>query len=1811
MAELIPMMTDPGQRRKMIKQKILDGLAESFPMQSRNKTIELADLQYQEKDYSSSEQKKAILEGSSLNETVKGTVIVRDKEGKVIDKAKNFVLARVPYFTPRHTFILEGNEYSVSNMIRRKPGVYARKRANGILEASFNTHGGKNFRISMDPSKGEPQLEYGATKIPLYPILRRTGMSHDRIAQSWGHKLTDANQKNLYHKADQAVDKLYKKVLPEYRRDSAHTPADQMDEVVKDYTRAAMDPDVNVQTLGKGYKNVTPDSLLDASSKILRIFKDTDEVDDQDNLDFKYMVSVDDLFKERIKLDARDIAKKLTIKMEATPEVKKVLPAGPFSKGLRTFINTSQLASIPTQTNPMELIDSAVRVTSLGEGGISTERAVPIEARQTHVTQIGALDPIRTPESFRAGIDIRAAMLAQRDAKGNIYVPIYDVKTNRRKHIRAGKLQTAVVAFPNQKLRGTVDAVVNGVNRRVHASKVDYQIPHASFMYSPTTNLIPFLESAQGNRAVMGSKMQVQALSLVDREEPYIQVKAPGNASYEQLMGHIINPVSPVAGTVAKIDKDYIYIQPEATKVGAATLKRDAKYVKVPYDTDFPLAAKTYLNHKLGVKVGDRVKPQQLLADSNFTRNGTLALGKNMRVAFMPYYGANSNDAVVVSEGASKKLTSERMYKVVIPRDADLTFKKTKHQSYYGHGYTKDQYKPLDDEGVPTPGSKILPGNPVVVGLRKTQLSADDMILGKLHRSLVRPYSEYTKVWDHDHTGEVVDVVKTPKRIALTIKTREPAGIGDKLCYTEDTEVLTTEGWVPVAEVGPRTVCYTLKSSGAIELQLPTGLYYYPQAGELYELDSQQVKLRVTPNHDLYVKPRGASKYQLKPARETIHKRVRHKKNGKWLSTTPEVVTLPPVLRKTSGRIAKVLQPIPTLNWCKFLGTYLANGSFIIHTRKDRNQSIEYRTQIHTVKGQKHSVSGDQYTWIQQIISECNFKGQPRKDRHNISSRQLTEYVAQFGHAQDKFVPPEIFTWGADAAQAILEGLIGCDGHATESGSLGYTTTSKQLADDVQRLALHAGYAANIKKTIPDNPNWSARYTVGIVKHKLTPQINHGHAQTQNGQTERIIESIEPVWGITVPNHVLYVRVKGVPVWSGNSGRYGNKGVISRIIPDGQMIQDERGRPVDILMTSAGVVSRINPSQILETAIGKVVEKTGKPILVENFARKDNTAWAKKLLKEHGIKDKETVFDPVSGKKIPKVFVGNQYIMKLFKSTDTNYSARGVPDSYDLNQQPTKGGVHSAKVLGKMEFDALVGHNARNILKDAATIKSQKNDEYWRAIQLGYPTPPPRTSFAYNKFLNMLTGAGIKINRDKNLVSLAPLTDEDVLAQSSGEVKDSKIVQAKNLKPEIGGLFDPAITGGLKGEKWSHIALAEPVISPVFIDPVRRLLGLTTNQLNTELKEKGGAHIQRRLKRINVAEMEKELLGQMRRKKGTPLDSDVKKVKYLRALKSRGLTPDKAYIVSKIPVTPPVTRPVLPMQGSQQIIYGDANPLYQDLIYINNQLKDVKKNKILIGEEEKLRPVLQEAVGAVYGTNDPVTAKSQARGHKGFLTYLAGKGSPKFGYFQSKIMKRTQDVAGRGTIVPDSTLGIDEVGLPEDMLWSMYDKFVIRRLVQTGQPALQAKKMVKDRHPGARSHLMREIQERPVLINRAPTLHRYNILASTPKPIPGHTIRINPFIEKAQNADYDGDTMMVHVPVSPAAVEESKNLMLSNILFSDKSKGDLLVFPQHEAIMGINHAASLDLKNKPKVFKNKAEAMSAYNSGKIGLGTRVDIKEVL
>jgi DNA-directed RNA polymerase beta subunit len=1469
------------ERRDMIRDHVKQGIG-NFRVETDKHIVEIRDFDDASKVYSPSQQKQALLEGKTLVEPLRGTVVLKDrKTGKILDKKKQ-TLAQIPYFTERHTFVMKGTDYNVSNQVRIKPGVYTRRRANGQLESAFNLARGRNFRLSMDPQRGVFFMEYGTTKIPLYGALHAMGVRDTEFTKYWGKSVLDLNRKFSAGKEAKYVKVLYGKLIPAFAQ-SLNPSHDEMLKAVRDsYAQTKMDPEVTQITLGGKYDKVEPRALLRASQKILNVFNEKEKADDRDSTAFKTIHTVESFLKERVEKHASpDVSRKVKMRLRKAgddPKISDIMPSSPFTKSIHSFVTTSALTATPMQINPMEIIDHSVKVTSLGEGGISSTLAVPDEARDVHHSHLGILDPVRTPESGKAGIDVRASMFAKRDDDGNMYAQMRNTNTDRLEYVKASKLVSKTIAFPNQSLKGRkkIDVLRDGEVCSVSPGEADYQVPDAFRMYSPTTNLVPFINSAQGNRNIMGAKMHTQALPLIHRDVPHVQIRSWNpKKTVERQMGELIVPMAPVAGTVEKIDKDYIYVRADRAKRGGegpqeeeaavsewvkTAAAKPGELYKVPYATNFPLMSKTYMHDDVSVKKGQRVRAGQTLADTNFTKDGTLALGKNLSVGYMPYYGFNSNDAVVISEGAARKLTSRHMYKEKLMVDPTTITDKDKHRAYFGSKYSRPEYDRLDAKGVIRRGQKVSHGDLIIAAMRKDQASAQAQMLGQLHKSLVKPYRDAAVTWDHDHQGTVVDVAHTGRQVVVTLKMDAPMGIGDKL-----------------------------------------------------------------------------------------------------------------------------------------------------------------------------------------------------------------------------------------------------------------------------------------------------------------------------------------------------------------AGRYGNKGVVSKIVPDAKMVKDEAGNPIDVLMTSAGVITRINPSQILETAVGKVAEKTGKPIVIDQFADHDNVKWAKKLLKDNGIKDKETVFDPVSGKKISGIHVGRQYTYKLFKSTDTNYAARGIGPGYDSNLQPTKGGHDGAKSLGKMEFNALLAHDARSILKEATTVKGERNDEYWRRVQLGLPTPTPSSNFAYDKFTHMLHGAGIKVNKKGSRIGLAPLTDRDIDRMAQSTVKNGLLVTPRKIQgvtqivPEKGGLFDPAMTGGLSGTKYSKIDLAEPVVNPVFADPARRLLGMSTKEFTGVRDDRGAKEIKKRLNALDLASERRKLKLSLKKLQGSQLDDAVKRIKYIDALNKEGLKAGDAYVLSKVPVVPPAVRPIMPTAEGTMLV-ADSNYLYRDVMLANEVITDTPDELKTVAEQKEHRRHLHDSVGALFGFNDPVSPQNQGRGTKGHLRQITGTGSPKYGYFQSRLLRKRQDLSGRATIVPDLTLEMDQVGLPEDMAWKMYEPFIVKGLVQSGHRAADARTKVKKRDPSARRVLDTEVMKRPVIMNRAPTLHRFGLVSAFPKLIPGKTVRLNPFAEQGMNADYDGDTVQLHVPVGDAAVAEAKGLTLSNLLLGDVSKDDLMVFPAHEALIGTYLATRKSAQGETKTFGTKAEAVAAYKRGEIQMNTPVNIQ---
>lgn len=1455
--ELHSLMADAATRRERIRKKTIQGLEGIFPIISRDYILEAKDIRVIPKDYSSNKQKEALMSGRTVHEPIQAELHLRDKKtGELVDKKKH-TLAHLPYFTQRHTFIVGGNEYDVPHQLRLKSGVYTRQRANGEYEAAFNLSKGMNFRLSMEPESGKFNMELGTSKIPLYSVLRALGVPNSEIRKHWGADLQASNAASALTEA-KALEKIIKKI--KRRGDVIPPTIEGKKQYIRNYFFGTqMDASVNTRTLGMPVDRASDQALLAASSKLLKVQKGEEAEDDRDSLEFKTIHSVDDFFKERLDVDAkRSVARKLQYKLDKAKNknIKDIVPNSTFTKSLNTFLTNSALSATPMQINPIEIIDHSARITALGEGGISSERAIPFESRKVHNTHLGVLDPVRTPESFKAGIDVRASIAAMRDKRGNLYTTLKDAQTGRMVKVPSTRIATSVIAFPGQKGKSIVEAIKGTDVVAVKRSEVDYEVPDASYMFSPATSMVPLINGMQGNRAIMGSKFQTQALPLIDREAPFVQVKAPRSGqSMERELARLVVPTSPIDGTIENVDDDFIYIRPDKVKTAAA----DSNLVKLPYDTYFPLQSKTYLHNDLKVKKGDKVKKDQLLANSNFTKDDAMALGKNMSVAYMAYYGKNSNDAVVISESASNKLTSEHMYKESLTKSSDIVLSKQKFKAYYPTKYSAEQLAKLDDKGVAKKGEVFNPGDPLILALEKSSPTPEAALLGNFHKSLVKPYRDSTVTWEHGSPGKVQDVMNAARQVMLTLRSQEKMKVGDKL-----------------------------------------------------------------------------------------------------------------------------------------------------------------------------------------------------------------------------------------------------------------------------------------------------------------------------------------------------------------ANRFGGKGVVSEIVSDARMVQDEAGKPVDVLFTSAGVVSRINPSQIVESALGKVAEKTGKPIVLPHFDDQNNVQFAKKLLKKHGVKDKETVFDPVSGKKVNDIFVGRSYIHKLFKSTDTNYAARGV-SSYDANLQPTKGGDEGAKGLGKMEINGLLAHNARNVLQESLTLKSEKNDEFWRAYEFGQPVPPPRTTFAANKFTSMLEGAGINLDKRGSTITALPMTDNDIMKRSAGALatpsldkSKSFMVRAKDLKPEKGGLFDPVLTGGLNGTKWAHMDLSEPLVNPVFEEPVRRLLGLTKVKFREMLREEGGTGIKKRLAKINIPQKKQELLRITKTRKGAELDSAVKQLKYLNSLEKNGFKdPSSAYIISKVPVIPPMFRPIVPSKKGRDLQISDANKLYRDVGLASAVLKEVADTG-LSQRTGEAREHMYNAVSALQGVSDPVSPQLKAQKVKGFITTITGAGSPKSGFFHKKLIKKQQDLSGRATAAPDATLDIDQVGLPEEMLWKTYSKFIMRGLITGGHRPLDARKMLEEKHPQAAAILQAELKKRPVFLNRAPSLHRHSIIAAYPVAVPGKTIRVNPFIERGMNLDYDGDTLQIHTPVGDKAVAEARDLTISKVLFSDKNRADLQVFPQHEAIIGV-YAATANKTGTVRKFKTKAEAMAAYKRGDITMNTPVKI----
>jgi DNA-directed RNA polymerase subunit beta len=297
--------------------------------------------------------------------------------------------------------------------------------------------------------------------------------------------------------------------------------------------------------------------------------------------------------------------------------------------------------------------------------------------------------------------------------------------------------------------------------------------------------------------------------------------------------------------------------------------------------------------------------------------------------------------------------------------------------------------------------------------------------------------------------------------------------------------------------------------------------------------------------------------------------------------------------------------------------------------------------------------------------------------------------------------------------------------------------------------------------------------------------------------------------------------------------RSGQKGVVSLILPEDHMPRTAEGKPLEVLANHLGIPSRVNDSLVYETLLGKVARKQGKTIKLPSF-NKPGENWydlVKQQLDEAGLKETETLYDPLSNKRLENpVTVGDAYILKLHHTASSKESSRGQA-GYSADQQPLKGGGPSAqaKRLSGLEIHSMLSAGAYKNLREGATLRGQKNDEYWRAIRAGHTPRNPGPPFVWEKFQTLLMGAGLHARKiDDARMRLGPFTEKDLDARNPVEVKKGDTIDPTTMEPIEGGLFDSALVGN---NAWGRIPLPFAVPNPAFEHGVRHLLGLTQKEL--------------------------------------------------------------------------------------------------------------------------------------------------------------------------------------------------------------------------------------------------------------------------------------------------------------------------------------------------------------------------------------------
>lgn len=699
--------------------------------------------------------------------------LINKETGEV--KEQEVFMGDFPLMTEKGTFIINGAERVIVSQLVRSPGVY--------FAEQIDTTGKKLFNATIIPNRGA-WLEFESDandnifvridrtrKLPATVLIRALGHgSNGKVLELFNDddRIRATLERDNTDSEEEALVEIYKRLRPGEPPtvESARSLLETLFFDPKRYDLATvgrykLNKKLNVE-IEPEVRNLTREDIFATVRYTLKLMDGEGKVDDIDHLGNRRLRSVGELLQNQFRIGLsrmeRVVRERMTIQDVdvITPQV--LINIRPVVAAIKEFFGSSQLSQFMDQTNPLAELTHKRRLSALGPGGLSRERA-GFEVRDVHHSHYGRMCPIETPEGPNIGLIGSLSTFARINQFGFIETPYRKVDkekgmvTDEIEYLTADEEDNFVIAQANAPLDDEGKFKLNRVNARhgheimvVPVDQVDYMDVSPKQVVSIATALIPFLENDDANRALMGSNMQRQAVPLLRTDAPYVGTGMEYKAATDS--GVVV--LAKKSGIVTRVTADEIRIKNDE---GTEDLYKLMKFTRSNQGT--------CMNQKPIVQVNSRVEAGEVIADGPSTDQGELALGRNVLVAFMPWEGYNYEDAILVSE----KLVKEDYFTSIHIEEYECDARDTKLGP---EEITRDipnvgeeVLKDLDDRGIIRIGAEVRPGD-ILVGKvtpkGETELTAEERLLRAIFGEKAREVRDTSLRVPHGEAGKIVDV---------------------------------------------------------------------------------------------------------------------------------------------------------------------------------------------------------------------------------------------------------------------------------------------------------------------------------------------------------------------------------------------------------------------------------------------------------------------------------------------------------------------------------------------------------------------------------------------------------------------------------------------------------------------------------------------------------------------------------------------------------------------------------------------------------------------------------------------------------------------------------------------------------------------------------------------------------------------------------------------------------------------------------------------------------------------------------------------